>query len=74
MSAAGNLTPHDPHLCGCISEQWVHQHGSGPLSVKHRHCTIMRATYGSCQQAELLYRRSSGNVLRHLAEGIGRYY
>jgi hypothetical protein len=34
----------------------------------------MRATYGTCQEAELRYRRSSGAALRHLAEGIWRYH
>lgn len=66
--------PHDAHLCGCISEQWNHKHGWWIFSWNHRHCTMMRASYGSCQQAELRYHRASGDALRHLGEGIWRYH
>jgi hypothetical protein len=68
-------SPHDPHLCGCISERWNHRHGWWIFSWNHRHCTAMRASYDGCTTgAELRYRRSSGTGLRHLAEGIWRYH
>jgi hypothetical protein len=68
-------SPHDPHLCGCISERWNHRHGWWIFSWDHRHCTAMRASYDGCGTgAELRYRRFDGTGLRHLAEGIWRYH
>jgi hypothetical protein len=66
-------TPHDPHLD--VSETWNWSYVDIVTGVEYvisTHCTIMRSSY--CAQAFLKYSRRSDTALRHLAEGLYRYF
>jgi hypothetical protein len=68
-------TPHDPHLD--VSETWNWSYVNIVTGVEYiiaKYCTIMRASYDGCDQAVLSYSRRSDTALRHLAEGLYRYF
>ena len=64
--------PHDSHLD--VSEEWQVTHGWWIFSYRDWHCTIMRASYDGCAEAEQVYMRNSDTGRRHLAQGILMYF
>ena len=65
---------HDPHTAAQISEAWNHTHEWWLFTYTRTHGTLMGGTHEGREQPEMRAHRISETPLRHLAEGLYRFF